>query len=147
MKCLLLPNKIKSCIYIFIVSICSISCNYSNSENETSTANKADSSVDYFEPIEGENETLPPEDIEKGKVLISYSDCYTCHKEDQRSFGPTFLDIAKRYPTNRVFITSLAQKVIVGGSRRWGYAVMLPHPKLSIEDAELMVSYILSLKE
>lgn len=41
----------------------------------------------------------------------------------------------------------LAQKVIVGGSRNWGYAVMAPHPKLSLEDAKMMVTYILSLKK
>lgn len=123
------------------------SCNSSNSEKEASMSNKTDSLADYIKPIEGKNDTISLEVIEKGKVLISYSDCYTCHKEDKRSFGPAFRDIAKRYPINQVFIQMLAQKVIVGGSRGWGYAVMLPHPKLSTKDAELMVSYILSLKE
>jgi len=79
-------------------------------------------------------------------VLISYSDCYTCHKIDQRSVGPSFKDIAKRYPVNKVYIDMLAYKVIVGGSGSWGYPAMDPHPKLSHEDAKLMVTYILSLK-
>ena len=77
----------------------------------------------------------------------SYSDCHTCHKEDQRSVGPAFKDIAKRYPVNKVYIEMLAQKVIIGGSRNWGYAVMDPHPKLSLEDAKMMVTYILSMKK
>ncbi|WP_316815093.1 c-type cytochrome [Pedobacter nyackensis] len=147
MRYLLLQKKSKIFIYILIISLYSTSCNSSNTDKEVTISEKTDSIADYIKPIEGKNDTISLEAIEKGKVLISYSDCYTCHKEDKRSFGPAFRDIAKRYPANKVFIQMLAQKVIVGGSRGWGYAVMLPHPKLSAKDAELMVSYILSLKE
>lgn len=103
--------------------------------------------IDYIKQIPGKNDSIPAKVVEKGEVLISYSDCYTCHKEEQRSVGPAFKDIAKRYPVNKVYIEMLAQKVIIGGSRSWGYAVMAPHPKLSIEDAKTMVTYILSLKK
>lgn len=103
--------------------------------------------IDYIKPIAGINDSIPAEVIEKGEVLISYSDCYTCHKEDQRSVGPAFEDIAKRYPVNKVYIEMLAHKVIIGGSRSWGHAVMDPHPNLSFEDAKTMVTYVLSLKE
>ena len=103
--------------------------------------------IDHIKPIQGKSDAIPTEVAEKGEVLISYSDCYTCHKADQQSTGPAFKDIAKRYPANNVYINMLAQKVIVGGSRNWGYAVMDPHPKLSLEDAKIMVTYVLSLKE
>ena len=103
--------------------------------------------IDYIRAIPGKSDSIPAEVSEKGKVLIAYSDCHTCHKEDERSVGPAFRDIAKRYPANKVYIEMLAQKVIVGGSRNWGYAVMDPHPKLSFEDAKMMVSYILSMRE
>ncbi len=103
--------------------------------------------IDYIKQIPGKNDSIPAKVAEKGEVLISYSDCYTCHKEDQRSVGPAFKDIAKRYPVNKVYIDMLAQKVIIGGSKNWGYAVMDPHPKLSLEDAKTMVTYILSLKK
>lgn len=102
--------------------------------------------VDYIKPIPGISESIPIKVAQKGEVLISYSDCYICHKKDQRSVGPAFTDVAKRYPANKVFIEMLAQKVIVGGSGGWGSAVMDAHPKLSFEDAKLMVSYVLSLK-
>ena len=102
--------------------------------------------IDYIKEIPGTNDSIPADVAEKGKVLIAYSDCYTCHKEDQRSVGPAFRDIAKRYPVNKVYIEMLAQKVIIGGSRSWGYPVMDPHPKLSFEDAKMMVTYILSMK-
>jgi len=110
---------------------------------EQKNTNKA---TDYIRRIPGKNDSIPAELAEKGEALISYSDCYTCHKEDQRSVGPAFRDIAKRYPVNKVYIEMLAQKVIVGGSRSWGYAKMDPHPKLSLEDAKMMVTYILSKK-
>lgn len=103
--------------------------------------------IDYIKQIPGMNDSIPAEIAEKGEVLISYSDCYTCHKEDQRSVGPAFKDIAKRYPANRVYIAMLAQKVIIGGSGSWGYPIMDPHPKLSLEDAKMMVTYILSMKK
>ena len=102
---------------------------------------------DYIKPIEGPSEIIPTELARQGEVLIGYSDCYICHKKDERSAGPSFKDIAKRYPANKVYIEMLAQKVIIGGSGNWGSAKMDPHPKLSVEDARMMVSYILSLEE
>ncbi len=87
------------------------------------------------------------EAAQQGEVLIAYSDCYTCHKEDKDSVGPAFKDIAERYPVQQVYIDMLAQKVISGGRGSWGSATMSAHPKVSIKEAKLMVSYILSLKE
>jgi len=103
--------------------------------------------IDYIKQIPGVNDSIPAQLAERGKVLVSYSDCYTCHKEDQRSKGPAFKDIAKRYPVNKVYIEMLAQKVIIGGSRSWGYSIMDPHPNLSLEDAKMMVTYIMSMKK
>ena len=101
---------------------------------------------DYIRAIPGENDTIPAAIVQKGEVLIAYSDCYTCHKEDKDSVGPAFKDIAKRYPVQRVYIDMLAQKVISGGYGAWGHAVMSAHPKVPMEDAKIMVSYSLSLK-
>jgi cytochrome c len=103
--------------------------------------------IDYIKQIPGKNDSIPAKVAEKGEVLISYSDCHTCHKEDQRSVGPAFKDKAKRYPVNKEYIEMLAQKVNIAGSKSWGHAVMDPHPKLSSEDAKTMVTYILSLKK
>jgi len=115
-----------------------------NNEPEQKNTRKP---VDYIKPIPGINENLPAEVVQKGEVLIGYSDCYICHKKEERSVGPAFEDIAKRYPANKVYIEVLAQKVIIGGSGNWGSAVMDPHSKLSVEDAKTMVTYILSLKK
>ena len=108
---------------------------------------QAKTQEEYIWQIPGQNEHIAAEIAQKGEVLIAYSDCYTCHKIDKRGSGPSFRDIAKRYPANKAYIEMLAHKVISGGNRSWGYPMMSPHPKLRFEDAKLMVSYILSLKE
>lgn len=102
---------------------------------------------DYIRKIPGENDSIPEELAQKGKVLIAYSDCYTCHKIDSRSKGPAFQDIASRYPVQKGYVGMLASRVIAGGSGSWGSPVMLPHADVSHEDAKKMVYYILSLKE
>jgi len=124
---------------LLLIVTCVVACN--NSEIKT-TPQK----TDYIREIPGKNDTIPVAIAQKGEVLIAYSDCYTCHKEEKRSVGPAFKDIAKRYPVQRVYIDMLAQKVISGGKGAWGSATMIDHPKVPIEDAKLMVSYILSLK-
>ena len=101
---------------------------------------------DYIKKIEGVDEPLSLDDIQKGEVLIAYSDCYTCHQKDNRSKGPAFVSIAARYPANKGYISLLALKIIQGGSGAWGHPVMTPHPTLAEEDAKLMATYILSLK-
>jgi len=103
--------------------------------------------IDYIKQIPGRNDSIPPEVAKKGEVLIAYSDCYTCHKKDQRLVGPAFEDIAKRYPANKVYIEMLAQRVIMGGSGNWGSPTMDSHPQLSFVNAKMMVTYILSMKK
>lgn len=101
---------------------------------------------DYIKPIPGENEVFDTEIIRKGEVLIAYSDCYDCHKEESRAKGPAFQDIAKRYPANKIYIGHLARKIISGGTGAWGYPVMNPHPQIEKEDAKAMATFILSLR-
>lgn len=122
-----------------ITAGCLFSCHNNHEQKKNRKA------VDSIKRIPGTNERIPTAISEKGKILIAYSDCYTCHKEDRKLVGPAFSDIAKRYPANKTFIEMLAHKVINGGSGNWGYPVMNPHPKLSVEEAKMMVSYILSL--
>ncbi|GEO05039.1 hypothetical protein AAE02nite_27030 [Adhaeribacter aerolatus] len=125
---------------LLLNSIWAVACNKPEIKNERKK-------IDYIRAIPGENDTIPVAVAQKGEVLIAYSDCYTCHKEDKKSVGPAFKDIAKRYPVQRVYIEMLAQRVMSGGSGSWGRAVMSAHPKVSNEEAKIMVSYILSLKE
>ncbi|HSI76123.1 MAG TPA: c-type cytochrome [Lunatimonas sp.] len=101
---------------------------------------------DYIRPIPGEDEEIAEDQIKLGEVLIAYSDCYDCHTRENRAKGPSFQDISKRYPIRQVYIDLLARKVISGGTGSWGYPIMNPHPNVSMEDAQTMVTFILSLK-
>lgn len=96
--------------------------------------------------IPGEDVDMDLEKVKKGKVLIAYNDCYQCHRMDNPAKGPSFSAIAKRYPIQKQYIELLGRKIISGGSGTWGYPVMGAHPKLSEEEAQAMVWYILSLE-
>jgi len=126
---------------LLFILVCLPGCD--NEPEQTNTRK----TKDYIKQIPGKNDTIPAKVAERGEVLIGYSDCHNCHKKYERSAGPAFEDIAKRYPVNKGYIELLAQKVILGGSGSWGYPKMDPHPKLPLEDAKMMVSYILSLKK
>ena len=127
--------------YMLLAVFCLLAC------GDNPQRNDANKKRDLIKAIPGKSDSIPVKLAEKGEVLIAYSDCYTCHKESEKSVGPAFKDIAKRYPVNKVYIEMLAQKIIVGGSGSWGSPIMHPHPKLSFEDAQLMVMYILSMKK
>ena len=86
------------------------------------------------------------ENIKNGEVLISKSDCFACHKVQDKVLGPSYKDIANKYPKNKANIDYLVNKVKVGGSGVWGAIPMSPHPNLSDDDARDMILYILSLK-
>ncbi|MBC6366033.1 cytochrome C [Algoriphagus sp. AK58] len=115
-------------------------------ERQVTKLNSPDLKEEFY-VIPGEDEPLDPESIKKGKVLVSYNDCYHCHREESRAKGPAFTDISKRYPIQKAYVDMLARKIISGGTGTWGYPVMSPHPKISEEDAKLMVYYILSLDQ
>lgn len=111
------------------------------------TARLTGSKVNNVQRLPGVSEDIPLEVAQLGEVYIAYSDCYTCHKEDRRSIGPPFKAVARRYPSNDVYINMLAQKVLVGGTGAWGQAVMPSHKDIPLDHAKKMVSYILSLQD
>ena len=82
-----------------------------------------------------------------GKTLINGSDCISCHKEKEKSIGPSYFDIAEKYAGNLKAPDMLANKIINGGSGNWGEIAMAAHPDLSLTDAKQMAEYILSLSE
>jgi cytochrome c len=82
-----------------------------------------------------------------GWKLMQDSDCKACHSINAKSVGPTYVDIASRYTNEKANIEKLASKIISGGSGVWGENVMSAHPQLSVEQAQEMVTFILSLKD
>jgi cytochrome c len=87
-------------------------------------------------------------EAEKGLDLITKSDCFTCHKLTGASSGPPYSAIAAKYKViNDITMDSMVTQIIKGGSGRWGFAKMTPHPQISMPDAKTMVHYIMSIKE
>ncbi|MEQ9378509.1 MAG: PQQ-dependent sugar dehydrogenase [Imperialibacter sp.] len=81
----------------------------------------------------------------KGKNMIANSDCMSCHSVDQKSIGPTYIEIAKRYADDPSSRDMLAGKIIEGGNGNWGHSLMAAHPQLTLDETRVMVDYILSL--
>ena len=127
-------------IFPFAITMLLLGCNEADKEPEHKK-------VDYIKKIHGKSDSIPVAEARRGEVLIAYSDCKQCHTKEKKAMGPAFEDIAEKYPVNKVFIEMLAQKIIHGGYGVWGKPVMAPHPHVSVEDAKLMVKYILSLKK
>jgi cytochrome c len=88
----------------------------------------------------------PSEDDVKALELIGTKNCTgACHAMDKKVIGPAYIDVSKKYESTQANIDSLANKVVKGGSGVWGDIPMTPNP-VTIEEAKIMVTYILSLK-
>ncbi|MGN6492165.1 MAG: ThuA domain-containing protein [Agriterribacter sp.] len=80
-----------------------------------------------------------------GKSIMLSLDCKTCHKVDEKSIGPSFTDVAKKYHKDPKAVDYLVDKIIKGGGGVWGEVAMAAHPNLSKEDAGQIVHWALSL--
>lgn len=95
----------------------------------------------------GESKTASTAPVEeKGLNILAALDCTTCHKINEKSIGPAYIDVSKKYEATEAIIDSLAHKVIKGGSGVWGNVPMTAHPNLSLDSAREVVKYVLSLK-
>lgn len=80
-----------------------------------------------------------------GKNLMLTLDCKTCHKTDEKSIGPSFADVAKKYEKDPNAVSYLVSKIIKGGGGVWGETAMSAHPNLKEADARQIVTWIQSL--
>ncbi len=82
-----------------------------------------------------------------GKNIMDQSDCKACHFIDRKSVGPTFQEIAAKYRDDSKAREYLADKIINGGGGVWGVNAMAAHPQHTVEEAQQMVEWILSLAD
>jgi len=80
-----------------------------------------------------------------GKSLMLSLDCKSCHQVDQKSIGPSYTDVAKKYQKDPNAVSYLVGKIIKGGGGVWGEVPMSAHPNLSEPDAKQIVTWIQSL--
>jgi cytochrome c len=138
----------KAFFFVFIISL--VACGENNkpvpglmiSKDTTKTTDTTVVTV----PV-SINKAIKKKDFETGLLLISKSDCATCHKINNKIVGPTYQEIADKYTIDSKTIEFLIDKIINGGSGNWGQIPMLPHAMITKEDADKMVKYILALKK
>jgi cytochrome c len=103
---------------------------------------------DQTEIAQGHQTILTNVKTGEGKKLMNDSDCKACHLMDEKSAGPSYQQIAKKYEAEKDKVVSqLANRIIKGGTGVWGETQMSAHPQLTTKEAENMVHYILSLNE
>lgn len=80
-----------------------------------------------------------------GRSLTQSLDCKSCHKEAEKSVGPSFADVAKKYQKDPNAMPYLVNKIIKGGSGVWGETAMPAHPTLTENDTKQIVTWVLTL--
>jgi len=80
-----------------------------------------------------------------GTILLSKSNCLSCHQTKEKSVGPTYVDVAERYKDQKGAADLLTQKIMNGGSGAWGQVPMPPNPQYNEEQVSQMVDAILSI--
>lgn len=83
---------------------------------------------------------------EGGKALMMSLDCKVCHKVAEKSVGPSFADVAKKYPKGAATTAKLTKKIQEGGTGVWGDVAMPAHPALKAAEAKQIINWIYSLK-
>jgi cytochrome c len=78
--------------------------------------------------------------------LAKQKNCIACHAPDKKLVGPSFKDIAARYAGKSDAAAALATKVQQGGVGTWGQIPMPANPKVSAEEAQRLVNWILTQK-
>lgn len=80
-----------------------------------------------------------------GKGLVMSLDCKSCHKETEKSIGPSYLQIAQKYGKDAEAMNYLTGRILKGSQGVWGETQMPAHPTLPESDIHQIVSWILSL--
>lgn len=80
-----------------------------------------------------------------GTKLIAGTTCLACHTTTQKSIGPTYQEVSKKYAKDAKAIAQLARKILEGGVGVWGQQPMPPHPQHNIEETRQMIEAILKV--
>jgi cytochrome c len=76
--------------------------------------------------------------------IMAANNCFNCHQFNAKSLGPSFFDIAKRYPATAASTDTLIRRIKDGSSGIWpGTEKMPSHPDLSLTAIRSTVHWIL----
>ncbi len=80
-----------------------------------------------------------------GKGLVESLDCRSCHKDTEKSIGPSYMQVSQKYATNPDAVNYLTGKIQKGSQGVWGETQMPAHPTLPESDVHQIASWVLSL--
>ncbi len=106
--------------------------------------------IDYIKGTDLAGASLGHQQVSEivlGRSLMMASDCQSCHKIDEPSVGPSYMQVATRYKGQRGANSYLIEKVMQGGSGVWGEVAMAAHPDMKESEARQIVQWIMSLAE
>ncbi|WPP47998.1 PA14 domain-containing protein [Catalinimonas niigatensis] len=101
-------------------------------------------------PACNEKKEFQKETKKKEKSALSFirnDDCLNCHNIEDKSVGPSYVQISQKYDADFTTVSRLANKVIEGGGGMWGSEQMTKHPFLKKEDAKKIIRWIFSLND
>lgn len=107
-------------------------------------------SVDYLEGMDKVSLSVGHQEVAEtitGKALTQSMDCKACHKENEKSVGPSFTEISKKYQNTDGAAAYLKKKIKEGGSGVWGEVFMAAHPDITEDELRQIAAYILSLED
>lgn len=83
----------------------------------------------------------------EARAVMSGLDCASCHKTNEVSVGPSFMQVAEKYKGDKDVVDYLAKKIIGGSSGVWGEVAMPAHPGLDPGDAKTIATWISGLAD
>lgn len=81
-----------------------------------------------------------------GEQVAKNSDCFSCHAVDHKVVGPAFDAVAAKYAGNSGAKALLMDAVKKGHVGTWGKIPMPPHPQLTAQQLDQVITWVLSIK-
>ena len=79
-----------------------------------------------------------------GLDLAKKSNCLACHAVATKVVGPSYLEVAKKYASDKTAEAKLIDKVKKGGSGAWGTMPMPANAQVKDVDIKTLVQWILA---
>lgn len=77
--------------------------------------------------------------------MAKEKNCFACHQMEKKLVGPSFKQISEKYQGDNKAKELLTKKVVGGSSGVWG-AVPMPANKITQQEADQLITWILNFK-
>lgn len=75
--------------------------------------------------------------------LAQKNACTACHAVDKKIIGPAYLEVAKKYASQKDAVAQLSNSIRQGGAGKWGPVPMPAQPNLSDADLKALAVWVL----